>query len=155
MPIRPLGRLILILHSNESCSLYEKKQAMWLLLIIFSIIGIVLLCWAVVKGNCVVRLLTVFAALALSCYLGYGIGRGWERMSCYDTYIYWFSEYSTHLHDLVKEQKTNELTNTVVLFDTKWNSHKDAQTLQSVMYEILKVGPYSKTGTNAVPSSRK
>jgi hypothetical protein len=126
---------------------------MWL--IIFSIAGIALLCWAIVKGNLVIRLLATFTALVLFCYLGYGVGKAQERAWCYSSYVYWFSEYSTHLHDLVKEQKINELTNTVVLFDTKFSSHKDAQTLQSVMYEILKAGPYSQTGTNAVTSSRK
>ncbi len=121
---------------------------MWLIIIISSITGTAFLCWAVAKGNLAVRLLATFAALVLFGYLGYEIGKAQEREWCYSSYVYWFSEYSAHLHNLVKEQRINALTNDVVLFNTRFSNHKDAKTLQNTMYEILKIGPYFRVNTN-------
>lgn len=125
-----------------------------LLLLISCLIALALAAWAVAAGNRLVRFVALLTASACFCYFGYGLGRGLERVRCYDSYIYWFSEYSAHLHTLVAENKFGELTNDIIVFDTKFTSHKDTQTLQDAMYDILKIGPYFQAGTNAAAVSQ-
>jgi len=126
-----------------------------LLLLISCLIALALAAWAVAVGNRLVRFVALLTASACFCYFGYGLGRELERLRCYDSYIYWFSEYSAHLHTLIVENRFVELTNDIIVFDTNFTSHKDAHTLQDTMYDILKVGPYSKMGTNVVTTSQK
>jgi|ERR1035437_889238 hypothetical protein len=121
-----------------------------IILITFLIVVVALVCWAIVKGNCAVRLLAVFVAIVLASYIGFGFGMGWEKLRCADTYIYRFGQYSAYLHGLVDHQQINELTNNIVLFDTKFQPHLyEPKVLEDTMFQILKLGPYYKPDTNA------
>ena len=117
---------------------------MLLLLIGLIIIGLTLVSWAVVKGNCAIRLATVFIALLAVSAISLGFGEAWGRMIYYDQYVYPFSRISQHLSELAKFQKINELTNDVVLLDSKFNLHKTPDDLQDAMLQILKLDKNSK-----------
>jgi hypothetical protein len=119
--------------------------------IVLLIVALALVCWAIVKGNCAVRLLTVFATIVLASYIGFGFGTGWEKLRCADTYIYRFGQYSAYLHEMVDRQQINELTNNIVLFDTRFQPHQyEPKVLEDTMFQILKLGPYYKPDTNVV-----
>jgi hypothetical protein len=122
---------------------------MWILLIIGLCLGIALLCWAMIRGNAAVRLFTAFAAVAVAYSVGNAWGTAWERLKNYDQYIYEFSQYSKYMRSLAERQELAELTNNIILFDTKFNSRQNAQDLQDVVSRILKVGPYYQEKTNA------
>lgn len=92
----------------------------------------------------IAKLVALFAGVLGSFWLG----AAWERSRCYDGYIYWFCRYSAHLHELAEHQKMEELTNSIALFDSVFRPHQDAETLQNVMYEMLKVGRFYPSGTN-------
>jgi hypothetical protein len=116
-----------------------------ILLLIVTTVGT---CWAVTKSTVVIRVLLVLMALLVTSWIGFGVGCGWERKRCYDSHIYWFTEYSRHLRGLVEHKQLNELTNSVVVFDTRFRSHNDdRQVLQDVMYHILKLGPYYQSNS--------
>jgi hypothetical protein len=110
---------------------------MWFLLFAGACGALVLLCWAVVKGRYALRLLAVFAALAIAYCVGYSLGAGWQGMKYEDRYVYPFSLYSTHLRRLVEEQQIHQLTNDVVEFDGHFNPRKDPEVLWKVVNQML------------------
>jgi len=126
-----------------------------ILLVGFFIVVFALVCWGILKGNSSVRILAAFAAIILACYVGFGFGVAWERLRTMDTYGYWIGQYSFHLHDLVEHQQINELTNDIVLFDTKFGPHQyEPKVLEDTMYQIMKLGPYrTNIDAAALPQS--
>jgi hypothetical protein len=123
---------------------------MWILLIVSLCIGIALLCWATIRGNTPVRLLTAFLTIAVAYSIGNAWGTAWERLKNYDQYIYNFSRYSKHIRELAEHQDLATLTNNIILFDTKFNAHQDAYDLQDAVWQVLKIGPYYREETNAL-----
>ncbi|SRR5258706_12985772 len=125
----------------------------WILLFGCAIVCLALVCWAIVKCNCTVRVLVVFFAIIVAVGFGYSLGESVNRLKNYDQYIYRFSQYSTHLRDLAEHQQIARLTNEVILFDERFNPRQDPGELQDVMLRILKLGKYYETGSNA-PTAR-
>ena len=122
---------------------------MWILLIIGLCVGVALLCWAMIRGNAAIRLLAAFVAIAVAYCVGNAWGTAWERLKGYDQYVWRFSQYSTHLRGLAERQELTELTNNIILFDRKFNARQNANDLQDVVFQILKVGPYYQEETNS------
>ena len=115
---------------------------MWILIVLCILIGGFFLCWVLVKGDPLVRLLAATAALLISCSAAFYIGQGWERMRNYDQYVWRFSQYSRHIRGLAERQEISELTNAVILFDSRFYPRHDPKELQNVVWQILKIGPY-------------
>jgi len=122
---------------------------MWILLIIGLCVGIALLSWAMIRGNTAVRFLAAFVAIAVAYSVGNAWGTAWERFRNYDQFVWRFSQYSTHLRGLAERQELTELTNNIILFDKKFNARQNANDLQDVVFQILKVGPYYQEETNS------
>ncbi len=92
--------------------------------------------------------LAILIALVVGV-VGFILGATWQNFRNYETYVYRFSQYSRHLHELVKEQQIEQLTNDIVLFDTRFIPHQDdPRQLEDVMFQILKLGPYYQSDTN-------
>ena len=117
---------------------------MWLIIpIVLLIVALALVGWGITKGNTIVRIVVTVVAVALASYIGFGFGSAWEKVRTMDTYGYWIGWYSSQLRYLAEHQQINELTNDIILFDSKFGPHQyDLKVLQDTMYEILKLGPY-------------
>ena len=122
--------------------------------IVFLIVALALVGWGIIKGNTIIRILAAFIAIALACYIGFGFGSAWEKMRTMDTYGYWIGLYSSQLRDLAEHQQMNELTNDIILFDSKFGPHQyEPKVLEDTMYQIMKLGPYSTNLDAATLSS--
>ena len=96
----------------------------------------------------------VVIATAVFCYsLGKSLGKGQERLRNYDQYIWRFSQYSACIRDLAERQQIVELTNTVIIFDTRFNARQNAHDLEDVVLQILRLGKYY-VDTNAATSAQ-
>ena len=101
---------------------HEKQpEIMPAILICLVILGVAILCWSQGNKSFLVRFVTVLIIIVIAVSLAYSFGKGTERLRNYDRYIYPFSQYSSDLCDLVRQQNITELTNDVVLFDGRFN----------------------------------
>lgn len=125
---------------------------MLLLEILGLCVGICLLCRAIIHGNAAIRLFAAFVGITLAFGVGNALDTSWERLKNYDQYIYHFAQYSRHPRGLAERQELAELTNNVILFDTKFGARQDARDLEDVVFQILKVGSYYQEETNNVSS---
>ena len=82
-----------------------------------------------------------FTAILLAVVVGVvsaTLGIAWQRSRFEDGQLYWFARYSEHLHDLVDQHRWNDLTNDIVVFDTKLRPKLyQSATVQDGMYQIL------------------
>jgi hypothetical protein len=81
-------------------------------------------------------------AIIISACLGYSLGKGREKLQNYDQYVWRFSQYSGYIRGLAERKQIAELTNTVILFDTRFNARKDPHDLEDVVFQIFKLGKY-------------
>lgn len=141
----------------------QKMQIMTTLLIVGIFAGIVIASWSMISGRKLISISVMCVVIAITFFLGFLLGRSLENIQNYDRYVWRFSQYSTHLRQLVEQQKINELTNDIVIFDAKFNKHQDWHDLQDVTFQILRVGPYFQdtntseldTQTNGTRSDQK
>jgi len=98
------------------------------------------------------KLVIALVVIAATAFVGYSLGKGRERLRNDDQYVYPFSQYSHHLRELVETQQFGELTNNIVLFDSKFNPSRDPRELQDAVLRILKLGKYYED-TNATRST--
>jgi hypothetical protein len=98
-----------------------------------------------------VWLIVSLAAAVLAFCCGLKIGIGWADMRNGEFYVWRFSQYSSHLRALAEAQQITELTNAVILFDSRFNPRHDPYELQDTVFQVMKVGKYF-TDTNAMPS---
>ncbi len=67
----------------------------------------------------------------------------------YDQYVWRFSQYSRYIRGFAERQQIAELTNTVILFDTRFNARQDPHDLEDVIFQIFKVGKYNEDTNTA------
>jgi hypothetical protein len=100
-----------------------------------------------------IKVFSILATTLIALFLGYAIGFGWAGLVNYDQYVWRFSQYSGYIRGLAERQQIAELTNTVILFDSKFNPRKDPHDLQDAIFQIFKLGKYY-VDTNAVTSTQ-
>jgi hypothetical protein len=61
--------------------------------------------------------LSLFIIVLAAGVIGLILGLGFERFRNFETYVYPISLYSNRLHTLADQQKIDELTNDIILFD--------------------------------------
>jgi hypothetical protein len=77
------------------------------------------------------------------------VGVSWQSWRSYDQYIWRFSEYSTHLRELVEAQRIKELTNAIMVFDAKFSISHSPEDLEDAIFQLKGQGRYIVTRTNA------
>jgi hypothetical protein len=115
------------------------------------IIGLVIVILSVAVARCrpFFRVLALLLVCTIVGSLSYSLGKGREKLQYLDNQGYWFPRYAEYLNKLVEQNDLKQLTNDISLFESKYNrNNNDPMALQKVMYEILKLGPYSASGTN-------
>ena len=89
----------------------------------------------------------------------FSFGVNWERWRFEDSQLYWFGQYSGHLQDLVRQQRSIELSNDITYFNSKMRPLlNDREALQDGMYRLLGIGPYFRETAPVItntPSSKQ
>jgi len=85
--------------------------------------------------------------MAATC-IGLYAGSQWQIIRNYETFIFPFSRYSWHLHDLVERQDLTSLTNDVIIFDKMFNARQDPKDIQNAVNAVFKYGSNFQTNAN-------
>jgi hypothetical protein len=95
---------------------------------------------ATARGNITVRIAALTACLVTSSFFGFYLGSYWQTVKNYETYIFPFSRYSSHLRSIAEQQDLAALTNAVIAFDKKFNARQDARDLEDAVNQAFKYG---------------
>lgn len=117
---------------------------MLLLTIVGMIVFVFGICWAISTNRKRLGICSSLIGFVFAFWLGHGTGKSFERFRNYGQFVFPFSQYSKHLRGLVEANQVDELTNSVVLFDVRFNARQDPKDLQDVVMEIRGVGKYYK-----------
>ncbi len=112
-------------------------------------VEIALVWWGITNRKRGVRIVATIASVLLALFIGFSIAWGWAALVNYDQYVWRFSQYSRYIRGFAERQQIAELTNTVILFDTRFNARQDPHDLEDVIFQIFKVGKYNEDTNTA------
>jgi len=114
---------------------------------------VVLVSWITKRSKSNITIFEIVLAVLLALFIGVAIGWEYAGYLNYERYVWRFSQYSGYIRGLAERQQIGELTNTVILFDSRFNARQDPRDLEDVIFQIFKLGKYFDD-TNAVISTQ-
>jgi hypothetical protein len=108
------------------------------IVLLISLCVLILSFWGCIRGKDKIRT-TALLFLPIAA-LSFGLQVGWSLANVrnQETYVWRFSQLSTYLRSFVQRQQIADLTNSILLFDAKFNGRQDYRDLENVVLEIAK-----------------